>query len=218
MFLAQLCCFDYTERMNSSTYFWESIMKKLLFLSLLFFCLISAASSHILDQETTIQNYFKKTEIYENHSGLRNIDCVYVINLDKRIEKWERTYEQLSQYGIRPNRFSGIHGWSLEKEILDQFWTEQNSNPNYPKVPPGKLGCILSHLSVLQDAYDRGFNCIWIFQDDIDVYRDLKLMDSYIDKINRKAPDWGLLYADLDMKSYDRKGECLKALCITGAY
>ena len=33
----------------------------------------------------------------------------------------------------------------------------------------GAIGIILSHLSVLQDAYDAGYETIWVMEDDVEV-------------------------------------------------
>ena len=33
----------------------------------------------------------------------------------------------------------------------------------------GAIGCLMSHLSILQDAWDSGYETIWIIEDDIKV-------------------------------------------------
>ncbi len=190
----------------------------LIFLFSLNTCFSLNLSSHILDYETNITDLFKPTSIEEKATGLDGIDCVYVINLDSRKEKWERTKQQLESQGVHSNRFSGVNGWDISQTILDDFWTKHGLDPDSPPIPRGKLGCILSHLSVIQDAYDRGYERIWIFQDDIQIHRNLNLMSSYIEQLEIIDPNWGLLFADLDMNKYDKSGEFLRALCITGVY
>jgi GR25 family glycosyltransferase involved in LPS biosynthesis len=179
---------------------------------------------HLLKQETNIARFFKEMRGPHNLSNLRNVDCIYVINLDERPEKWERTKKQLSQYEIGFNRFSGINGWRMPPELLTAFWNEQGRlranevlDANHPYVSQGKLGCILSHLSVLQDAYDRGYQCIWILQDDIEIFRDLSSIDYYLDRLDMLDPHWGLLFTDLDMRQYDNPGKPLTPTCLTGA-
>jgi len=171
--------------------------------------------AHLLPFETNISNFFKP------HSGdlleskeLKNIDCIYVLNLDERSEKWHYTNSILAKYGITYNRFSGITGW----KFTDEEWAEiKKLYSNKCNLQKGKVGCILSHLSIIQDAYDRGFENIWILQDDIDILRDPKLIDEYVDQLSEIDPKWDLLYTDLDMRQYENPEKPLKALCITGA-
>lgn len=94
------------------------------------------------------------------------------------------------------------------------FWEEQGyTSQTYPLVA-GKIGCILSHLSIIQDGYDRGFNAIWIFQDDIEVLGDLTKIDTYIQEMNQLDPDWGLLFTDLDMRQYFDPTKLLRVLSL----
>ena len=57
-------------------------------------------------------------------SPIENIDYIYVINLDKRPEKYHKVITQLAPYGVVPHRFSAICGWDLNKEILDDVGVE----------------------------------------------------------------------------------------------
>lgn len=141
--------------------------------------------AHILESETTIQQYFTTFDGVPEGSGLKYVDCVYVLNLARRPEKWANTVNQLSPYKIPFNRFEGIYGWGMGEAEITQFWSEQQRflpeghdiNSATIKNSPGKLGCVLSHLSLIQDAYDRGYQCIWLLQDDIEVVDDLHKID-----------------------------------------
>ena len=48
----------------------------------------------------------------------------------------------------------------------------------------GAIGIVLSHLSVLQDAYDSGYETIWVIEDDIQVIQDPRLLSSLIDELD----------------------------------
>jgi GR25 family glycosyltransferase involved in LPS biosynthesis len=174
--------------------------------------------AHLLENETTISEYFKIFKEVPLCCPYRNVDCIYVINLDERPEKWQDTLECLSPYEMPLNRFSGVNGWTVPQEVWETFWIEQGLDPKSPPIGRGKLGCILSHLSVLQDAYDRGFQRIWILQDDLQVYDDPTFIDGYIDRLNAIDPNWGLLFTDLDMVHPENPQETLRALCITGSF
>ena len=125
-----------------------------------------------------------------------NIDFIYMINLDQRPEKWAHSIHQLIPYDILPYRFSAINGWEdLTVEIINDVGLKFSMNgrgfhgdklPHFKNratsrfitsdrpilctaLPEEPIGCFLSHLSVLQDAYDRGFETIWVMEDDIEV-------------------------------------------------
>jgi len=65
----------------------------------------------------------------------------------------------------------------------------------------GAAGIVLSHLSVIKDAYDSGFNRVWIMEDDIEILGDIKEIESLIKEVNRSLKDWDILYTDIDTKS-----------------
>jgi GR25 family glycosyltransferase involved in LPS biosynthesis len=67
----------------------------------------------------------------------------------------------------------------------------------------GSIGIILSHLSILQDAYDSGFECIWIMEDDVEVISDPRQIPQLIRELNRIVPDWDILFTDTDTKLPD---------------
>src|SRR5579872_2620508 len=66
-----------------------------------------------------IEDYLKKVGEKTGSHGLRNVDCAYIINLDKRPEKLKSCTDQLTPYGIFPVRFSAVNGWELSLETLN---------------------------------------------------------------------------------------------------
>jgi hypothetical protein len=122
--------------------------------------------------------------------SLKNtIDFIYLINLDERFEKWEKCHSQFKHFGIAPYRFSAINGWNLSLKTINEmglkFMPGMRGNriaahystshtpefkflvaSNYGKtffhrlMRPGAMGCTLSHLSVLQDAWERCYKTI----------------------------------------------------------
>jgi len=173
----------------------------------------------------------KDTEKKTEKSSIKNIDFIYLINLDQRPEKLEKCLSQLKPYGISPHRFSAIYGWALSAETFNElgvkflpgmlcdewvihFPLKEQSTPKYDFLreecygksffsrwmTPGAIGCTLSHLSVLQDAYDSGYQTIWIMEDDISVERDPKQLSSLIKKLDNLVgkEGWDILYTDID--------------------
>ena len=182
------------------------------------------------------ENYLKKAEGKSGIHKIKNIDFIYMINLDERPEKFEKSCQQLYFYDIYPYRFSAINGWNLSleaiseiglkyKEGMERFMAtcyplNENKNPRYEifgmdencgyfchKHFLGGIGIILSHLSVLQDAYDSGYKTIWVMEDDIDIIRNphfISIMIKKLDIIVGKTK-WDILFTDLDTKN--NKGE-----------
>ncbi len=59
----------------------------------------------------------------------------------------------------------------------------------------GSLGGSLSHLSVLQHAYDSGFKTVWILEDDFTIQTDPRCLTSMLSNL---PSGWDLLYTDDD--------------------
>ncbi len=66
-----------------------------------------------------LKEYFKPIlDKSENHK-MENIDFIYMINLDERPEKFEKSIQQLHPYGIYPYRFSAVNGWKLSLNTVN---------------------------------------------------------------------------------------------------
>lgn len=155
------------------------------------FSLFSYADSPVMD-------YLVNVELENESSGMYLVDCVYVINLERRPEKWARAKYFLNSYFIYPNRVNAFDGWLLtdiEKERLRGHYSD--------RLRGGQIGCIVSHLSAIKDAYDRGFNCIWVCEDDIFIYENPHELSVILFKLESLIPDWDVLYTDIDAKHPD---------------
>jgi len=187
---------------------------------------------HCLPQiQAQLQDHFKKAEGKTDTHNIKNIDFIYMINLDQRPEKFQKCLDQLNPYGINPYRFSAVNGWELSLETINDvgvrfepgmqggFWAtsylmKDNFAPFHELVSTygqtyfchcmarGTIGIALSHLSVLQDAYDSGYNTIWVMEDDIDVQKDPNILSEMIEKLDRLVGknNWDVLFTDKDIK------------------
>lgn len=162
-------------------------------------------------------------------SQIRNIDFIYLINLDQRPEKKEDCLSQLAPYKIIPHRFSAICGWDLSAEALQELGVKFTSNMESSEwvldagndlkseflnnssigktvfsssMTLGAIGCSLSHLSILEDAYQSGYETIWILEDDISIKKNPHLLSDYIDKLDLLIgkDGWDVLYTDTDVR------------------
>ena len=183
-----------------------------------------------------LAEHYKKITDQKSCTPIKNVDFIYVINLDQRPEKFLHTQEELAPYGITPYRFSAVNGWELPLEVINQvgvkyepwmkndlmgtcYLPENNTLPQHEilHVPGrnyfchcmsiGAIGIALSHLSILQDAYDSGYETIWVMEDDIEIIKDPHLITNAIEKLDDLVgrDNWDFLFTDQDTKGQDGK-------------
>jgi GR25 family glycosyltransferase involved in LPS biosynthesis len=188
-----------------------------------------------------ISSHFQKIEHGPQVHQIKNIDFIYLINLDQRPEKLARATLEFSNHGLEFFRFPAIYGWGLPRSTFDDLGVlflpgmrfrqpnrdiayngrillDPTSVPNpdlageYPVLGPefhfkrcfsvsmkgGAVGCTLSHLSILQDAFDRNYNVIWIVEDDLKIGEDPYRLGDWIDRLNEQVSPsgWDILYTD----------------------
>lgn len=145
---------------------------------------------------TQIEGFLTDIELQHLDSGIVQVDCLYVINLEHRPKKWLETKAVFNSYGIFPNRVSAINGWLLtdqEKQILMGM---------YPlRLRGGQIGCILSHVSTVQHAFRNGYEVVWICEDDVEICENPHQLSNLIVKLSEIDPEWDVLYTDSDSKN-----------------
>ncbi len=178
-----------------------------------------------------IEDFFKRPQDKSGDHSMPNIDFIYMINLDQRPEKFRTSLMQLFPYGIDPCRFSAVNGWELSLDSFEElglkfssemdgglmgtcYYPEGKGEPSHELIQKfghtyfchclsrGAIGCALSHLSVLQDAYDSGYETIWVMEDDIEVLRDPRVLSDLIDKLDQQVgkENWDILFTDRDIR------------------
>lgn len=178
-----------------------------------------------------LEEYFKIPSDKSGPHQMRNIDFIYMINLDQRPEKYEHSIDELAPFGITPYRFSAVNGWELSLADINEvgvkyerwmrqglmgtcYLPEDNGQPHHEvmQIPGrnyfchcmarGAIGIALSHLSILKDAYDSGYEIIWVMEDDVEVIKDPHLLSDLIDKLDLLVgrQGWDFLFTDLDTK------------------
>src|SRR3990167_3584456 len=176
----------------------------------------------------------KITDKTSNHS-MRNIDFIYMINLDQRPEKWALSSQRLGAYGIFPYRFSAVNGWELSLETVndvglkyEKSMTQGILGTSYldPSFEPvhgvisnpgqvyfchcmarGPIGTVLSHLSILRDALDSGYQTVWAMEDDIEIHRDPRILSDLIEKLDNLVGkgNWDILFTDRNTRNNEGK-------------
>lgn len=193
---------------------------------LLIFCMA------ISDLSAGIMDHLKMLSDKTSPSPMRNIDYIYMINLDQRPEKYAHSIDQLAPYGIVPYRFSAVNGWELTFETINDVgvkydpWMRQGlmgtcylpedggaprhevmqvSGQNYfcHCMSRGAIGIVMSHLSIIKDAYDSGYETIWVMEDDIEIIQNPHLISDSIERLDRLVgkKGWDFLFTDYDTKN-----------------
>jgi hypothetical protein len=150
----------------------------------------------IYPDETEVASCLRKIEKVPLSSGLEGIDCIYVINLDQRKEKWERMRSLLAERGLQAVRFSAINGWAIPLDLATSL-----VGPYPPRMIGGKMGCLLSHVSIFKDAYERGFSRVWILEDDVDFIEEVTKIPPLLKDLSNIDPEWDIFYTDVDSKN-----------------
>lgn len=184
-------------------------------------------------QTMLVEPHLRRVSGKLHESTMPSIDFIYLINLDRRPEKYKKSINALAPYGIVPHRFSAVNGWELSSRALDElgvfyeigtpegplstvfrreggaefssFEIMKEPNVSYycHSFTRGAIGCILSHLSILQDAFESNYNVIWIMEDDIRVVEDPHRLSSLTLELSQIAPDWDILFTDDEIKGAD---------------
>ncbi len=145
-------------------------------------------------------NYIVPIEITEPDSGLDTVDAIYMINLDRRPERLAYMNAVLGQHGLHPNRVSACDGLSISdaavRDLLGPYYPVNLFHRSNRGSINAAIGCFLSHLSILQDAYEREFGVIWVIEDDVKILGDIQQIPIFLSKLFTMDPDWDICYTD----------------------
>lgn len=159
---------------------------------------------------------------------IKGIDEIYLINLDFRSDRLNTVQNALHEYKISASRYPAIDGHKIPIETLLDIAFQcppELSNHRWLTTPLkdgaliytllskeatpipvfsewmsiGAVGCALSHLSLLKEAYELGYETIWVLEDDILILKDPKILSKLINKLDSITnKQWDLLYTDSD--------------------
>ena len=94
------------------------------------------------------------------NTGTGVLDNVWVINLDRRNDRWVRTKKRVEEKGIIPKR------WSATDAKSPEFLKVYKDIPS-PKRDTGEIACYTSHRNLWKYLYNLGVPNALIFEDDI---------------------------------------------------
>jgi len=122
-------------------------------------------------------------------------DRIFIINLDKRVDRWNKIILQLEQLKINNyERFSAIIPDidNINKKYFNNF-TYPKSHKVTKQYYIGAIGCKLSHYNIVKLCKQRNYKNVLILEDDVILNSNI---DNRFRKIiqNNKDIDWDMLY------------------------
>lgn len=103
-------------------------------------------------------------------------DWIVCINLDKRVDRWKKVSETFENLNIEVERISAIDG---------------TKEPQKYGLKSGELGCLLSHLNVIEIARKNNKKNVLILEDDVEF---CKNATSLFFQYEKELPNWDWLY------------------------
>ncbi|RNF07998.1 glycosyl transferase-like protein [Trypanosoma conorhini] len=136
----------------------------------------------------------------------RPFDAVYVINLDRRPDRWEFISRQLQRAGFREGdyeRFVAIDGHAVDVQkarecglvsLLGLLRLRERDGRRIwgMDLNPAAVGCALSHASIWATIAARRYGCALVVEDDSLFPRGFQ--QEYEERMRRVPRDWELLY------------------------
>ena len=132
--------------------------------------------------------------------------AIYVINLDKRTDRWGEVKEQLANAGItKYKRMPGVvvtekEFEAIPKETYSRFGLNviQDKEKYEKRYYLGALGCRRAHLNCIKDAKANHYGKILILEDDVLINKNANKMFANI--IAEVGDQWALLYLGGDYR------------------
>lgn len=147
-----------------------------------------------------------------------SIDDIWVLNLDRDVERFQKVINQQALLPQKVNRWKGTYGkdesrYDAEKDGVSHIFSKSGEaelnkrNPNVMNIP-GEIGCWLSHKRLLRHLSTLNVSPNFghlILEDDILIDKDfLRKWDS----IKRTIPgDWDFIYLGIKLLTGDRINE-----------
>lgn len=123
------------------------------------------------------------------HELSKYFDNIYCINLDSRPDRWRYVCKHFSKFGLKNKveRFSAIdirNNPELKKQ-------EKLLQENFSLL--AMCGCMLSHRSIIENAWAKGFKNVLVFEDDVRILQDnIVFLKESLNELDNL--DWDVFY------------------------
>ena len=146
------------------------------------------------------------------------IDFVYVINLATDSQEIYNKISELNfKNAVNFYEFPAVNGWDLVEgkinspyQFTEASWWKLPDNPKEPQndwwsrnLTPGEIGCALSHYSVIEGAYNSGYENVLILEEDFKVWNHYEKFPEF--ELNHLNDDYSICY--LGRSALDKDAE-----------
>lgn len=107
----------------------------------------------------------ERADTIGNPDAIEGIDAVYVINLDRSVDRWTRMKDQCRRLGLLCQRVPAVDGSKLSKEEISRSATRFCQN----FCTTSMIGCALSHIGVWKRIIQQGHEHTLVMEDDADL-------------------------------------------------
>jgi hypothetical protein len=115
-------------------------------------------------------------DVFESEPCWEKVDQIYVLNLDARVDRWAAVLRELGRMGApfqRITRVSAIQDRSTDDPALN-----------------GHLGCLRSHIWMMEDALSKKFDNVLILEDDFCFTEDIDIHKADLQKFLERSYDY----------------------------
>jgi len=109
---------------------------------------------------------------------------VYVINLARSKERWDKMAAQLAGVGIPFERIEAVDGMSLSDAEIAECYSPLKNFFCYPRfMSKGEIGCYLSHIKAMRKILHDGVKYGVVLEDDLTVSPELAKLPKILSDI-----------------------------------
>ncbi len=138
-------------------------------------------------------------------------DKVYVLNLEKRIDRKMEMFQKLGRLNIKAEFVRAVNGYDFQNQLEYETYLRQPLGTggtlrelilNRKLIEnSGAWGCLKSYLFILEDAQKNGYNRILCLEDDAIFYKNFE--SRFKDAIQKIPNNWKLLYLGASQRLWE---------------
>lgn len=115
-------------------------------------------------------------------------DKIYLLNLIKRKDRRDKIIPKLNILNINVDVFNAIDS-SIIEDIFDRY---KSSTKQFRFKNKNYFACALSHINIIKNAYDNGYEKILIIEDDILIRKTIN--SDIVDYMTQIPTDWDMIH------------------------
>lgn len=168
------------------------VLSILVFVLILIF-IIAIRRRNISSNKSSIKNIIEKIDRYnsQNPTDYKLEYPIFYINMDKHEERRLHIETQLEKVSDKYHRVPGFNGYLIQNTLNDNIGGVEFEN-FYKKLKKPEIGCCISHILAIKQAYESGAEIAMICEDDI--YLGTYSIIPKLSEVTSKVPEnWEIL-------------------------